>query len=231
MPNKFSPSNVTATAVPQQVSALRCLRCGKEYAPTADIYVCPCRPNQGSDLGTLDVLYDYAYIQNQISPPQLQQEHPDFTAGIARYAALLPIAGPTSLAPLAVGGTPLLSAPRLAAQLHLTTLHVKDDGRNPSGSLKDRASAIALSRARAGGAPIVATASTGNAAAALASQCAAVGQSNVIFVPQRAPQAKIAQLLAYGSTVIAIDGSYDQAFDLCTQACHTFGWYNRNTGY
>ena len=88
-----------------------------------------------------------------------------------------------------------------------------------------------MARARAAQTPIIATASTGNAAAALASQCAAVGQTNVIFVPKSAPPAKLAQLLAYGSHVLAIDGTYDQAFDLCTQACQTFGWYNRNTGY
>lgn len=219
------------STVPRQIRALRCLRCGTEYPPTALDYVCPCRPNQGSDLGTLDVVYDYAYIQSRFDPNLLRQERTNLAAGIGRYHELLPIAGPDALAPVTVGGTPLLPSPRLAAQLGLTTLHVKDDGRNPSGSLKDRASAIALSRARAVGAPVVATASTGNAAAALASQCAAVGQRTIIFVPQSAPQAKIVQLLAYGSTVIAIDGSYDQAFDLCTQACQTFGWYNRNTGY
>jgi threonine synthase len=113
----------------------------------------------------------------------------------------------------------------------MSNLFVKDDGRNPSGSLKDRASAIAVARAQEKGIPIVATASTGNAAAALAGQCAAAGQSNVIFVPKTAPQAKIAQLLIYGATVLAVDGSYDQAFDLCMEACAEFGWYNRNTGY
>jgi threonine synthase len=108
---------------------------------------------------------------------------------------------------------------------------IKDDGRNPSASLKDRASAIAVAKAQELGRPVVATASTGNAAAALAGQSAAAGQANVIFVPRTAPAAKIAQLLAYGSHVLAIDGSYDQAFDLCTSACLEFGWYNRNTGY
>ncbi len=78
---------------------------------------------------------------------------------------------------------------------------------------------------------VVATASTGNAAAALAALAAAAGQPNVIFVPASAPPAKIAQLLIYGSIVLAIDGSYDQAFDLCVAACDEFGWYNRNTGF
>ena len=117
------------------------------------------------------------------------------------------------------------------AEVGLAQLFVKDDGRNPSGSLKDRASAIAVAGAREAGRTVVATASTGNAAAALAALGASAGQANVIFVPRTAPPAKLAQILVYGSRVLAIDGSYDQAFDLCIEACAEFGWYNRNTGY
>ena len=211
------------------VRSLTCLRCGAVYpAATAPDYVCNCRPNMGSDLGTLDVTYDYDAIRQAMTPTQLLAD-PDRSMG--RYWPLLPIADRRLLPPLAVGNTPLVQRERLGAALGLHRLFVKDDGRNPSSSLKDRASAIAVARTRQLGIPVVATASTGNAAAALASQCAAVGQPNVIFVPKTAPQAKIAQLLVYGSRVLAIDGSYDRAFDLCIEACHTFGWYNRNTGY
>jgi threonine synthase len=130
-----------------------------------------------------------------------------------------------------VGWTPLYPAPRLAAQLGLEHLWVKDDGRQPTASFKDRASAIAVVKAQERGAKVVTTASTGNAAAALSGLCAAVEQRNVIFVPRTAPQAKIAQLLVYGSTVMLVDGTYDQAFELCLEAAHEFGWYNRNTAY
>lgn len=219
----------TAVAhLPNFVTGLRCLRCGTSYAPDAIAYVCACRPNRGSDLGTLDVHYDYAAIRHFITPELLCAD-PDRSIG--RFWPLLPIAGRESLPPLPVGGTPLLAVPRLRASTGLTNLWVKDDGRNPSASFKDRASAIAVARAQAGGRPIVATASTGNAAAALAAQAAAAGQQTVIFVPKSAPPAKIAQLLVYGSTVLAVDGSYDDAFDLCTEACLEFGWYNRSTGY
>ena len=211
------------------VRSLTCLRCGATYAvASAPAYVCPCRPNQGSDLGTLDVTYDYAAIRQAMTPAQLVAD-PDWSMG--RYWPLLPLADRGSLPPLAVGNTPLVHRQRLGAALGLQRLLIKDDGRNPSSSFKDRASALAVARAREQGYGMIATASTGNAAAALASQCAAVGQPNVIFVPKSAPQAKIAQLLVYGSRVLAIDGTYDQAFDLCIEACHTFGWYNRNTGY
>jgi threonine synthase len=130
-----------------------------------------------------------------------------------------------------VGWTPLYPAPRLADELGLKHLWIKDDGRQPTASFKDRASAIAVVKTRELGYDMVTTASTGNAAAALSGLCAAVGQPNVIFVPKTAPQAKIAQLLAYGSTVMLVDGTYDQAFELCLEAARAFGWYNRNTGY
>jgi len=210
------------------LSSLRCLRCGTEYAPTDIEYVCNCRPNQGSDLGTLDAQYDYRAIQSNVNPVQIMTDN---DRSIARYATLLPIEDRASLPPQPVGNTPLLHAPRLGAMVGLSALYVKDDGRNPSASFKDRASAIAVARAKEAQRPVIATASTGNAAAALAGQCAAAGQPNVIFLPKSAPQAKIAQLLVYGSTVLAVDGDYDQAFDLCIQACEAFGWYNRNTGY
>jgi len=154
-----------------------------------------------------------------------------------RYLPLLPVdpeatqqlvAG-TALA--SVGWTPLYPAPRLAAHLGLKHLWVKDDSRQPTASFKDRASAVAVVKTRELGYEIVTTASTGNAAAALSGLCAAVSQPNVIFVPRTAPQAKVAQLLAYGSTVLLVNGTYDQAFELCLQAARTFGWYNRNTGY
>ncbi len=215
-------------ASPPFVTSLRCLRCGAEYEPGEIEYVCPHHANQGSDLGSLDVQYDYAQVAAAVSPEVI---HNDPDRSIGRYWALLPLAERRSLPPLAVGNTPLTHSRRLGEAIGLSQLYLKDDGRNPSASLKDRASAIAVARAQEQGRAMVATASTGNAAAALAGQSAAAGQANVIFVPQSAPQAKIAQLLVYGSTVLAIDGSYDEAFDLCVEACASFGWYNRNTGY
>ena len=130
-----------------------------------------------------------------------------------------------------MGGTPLIDATALASQLGLHSLWVKDDGRNPTASFKDRASAIAIVKAQEKGAAIITTASTGNAAAALSGLCASVQQPNVIFVPKSAPPAKIAQLLVFGSTVLLVDGTYDDAFELCLKAADKYGWYNRNTGY
>jgi len=108
---------------------------------------------------------------------------------------------------------------------------VKDDGRQPTASFKDRASAVAVVKANENNARIITTASTGNAAAALSGLCASIQQPNVIFVPKTTPQAKIAQLLVFGSRVILVEGTYDDAFELCLKAAKTYGWYNRNTGY
>ena len=133
--------------------------------------------------------------------------------------------------PLTVGWTPLYRADRLAAGLGLKHVWVKDEGREPSASFKDRASVVAVVKAQERGAEVITTSSTGNAGAALSAMCASVGQKNVIFVPESAPPAKITQLLVYGSTVILVRGTYDDAFELCAEAAKEFGWYNRNTGY
>jgi threonine synthase len=206
------------------ITHLKCLLCGKEYAPDSIDYICPCHGNEG----IVDVCYDYAAIGKQISRESLAANRDQ---SIWRYTPLLPIAAHADVPPLAIGWTPLYPAPRLADTLALQKLWVKDDGRLPTGSLKDRASAIAVVKAAEKGAEIICTASTGNAAAALSGICASTGQKNVIFVPESAPEAKIAQLLVYDSTVMLVRGSYDDAFELCLEAAAEYGWYNRNTGY
>lgn len=203
---------------------LRCLICGKTYAPNEVAYVCPDHGHEG----ILDVVYDYDFIGRFFSRDSLQTNQ---EPTIWRYKPLLPVAAAATVPPLAVGGTPLYRADRLAAPLGLQHVWVKDDGRNPTASFKDRASAVAVVKAQEKGAEIVTTASTGNAAAALSGICASVGQKNVIFVPKSAPEAKIAQLLVLGSTVMLVDGTYDAAFELCLEAADAYGWYNRNTGF
>jgi threonine synthase len=206
------------------ITSLRCLICGAEYAPDEVQYVCPKHGHEG----ILDVQYDYRRIGEAFSRQGLAQNR-DYS--IWRYKPLLPVAPDSPVPPLRVGWTPLYPAPRLAESLGLKHLWVKDDTRQPTASFKDRASAIAVVKAREVGAQIITTASTGNAAAALSGLCASVGQPNVIFVPATAPEAKIAQLLVFGSTVLLVEGTYDDAFELCLEAAQAYGWYNRNTGY
>lgn len=184
-------------------------------------------PEYGPD-GVVDVVYDYDAIKRDISRESLRQNG---ERSMWRYKPLLPIEADAELPPLQIGWTPIYPTPRLAADLGLRHLWVKDDGRNPTASFKDRASAIAVVKGRERGARIITTASTGNAAAALSGICASIGQANVIFVPEKAPAAKVAQLLAYGATVMLVRGTYDDAVELCLKAADAYGWYNRTTGF
>ena len=206
------------------VRYLQCLICEETYAPDEVAYVCP---RHGQE-GILDVVYDYEAIARQLSRAALETSR-DFSQW--RYRSLLPIAPEAAVPPLRVGWTPLYRADRLARVVGLRHVWVKDDGQQPTGSFKDRASALAVVKAREKNAAIITTASSGNAAAALSGLCASVGQPNVIFVPEQAPPAKVAQILAYGSTVFLVEGTYDEAYELSLEAAQHYGWYNRNTAY
>jgi threonine synthase len=204
-------------------SGYLCSICATEYRPSEVTYTCP------KDGGNLDVLLDFDSMKKQDIRTQIIEDE----YSLWRYQALLPVSDPGGFgSPLrATGWTPIFSPSSLAEKLGLKSLWIKDESRNPTASFKDRASAVLVARAREIGADVIVTASTGNAGAALAGMCAAVGQKSVIFAPKTAPPAKIAQLLIYGARVLLVDGNYDAAFDLSVEAANEFGWYCRNTGY
>jgi threonine synthase len=174
----------------------------------------------------LDVQYDYPAIAKHLTRRSLAKR-PEFSHW--RYRELLPIRKDSVLPALQVGWTPIVRADALARTLGLKTLYLKDDGRNPSGSLKDRASSVGVVKAREKRQKIIACASTGNAASSLAGMAASLGLRSVIFVPERAPEPKVTQLLIFGATVLRVRGSYEDAFQLCQRACERWGWYNRNS--
>ncbi|MCY3539986.1 MAG: threonine synthase [Acidimicrobiia bacterium] len=205
------------------LTGLGCTVCQGEYRPEPSRYVC----DRCGEVGTLDARYDYPAISRVVDPDTLAT-NPDNS--MWRYLPLIPVEEGTRVSSLVVGGTPLIRSDRLASDFGVRELWVKDEGRQPTASLKDRASAVALARAAMEKAPVITTASTGNAAAALAGLASGTGQSAVIFVPESAPEAKVAQLLAYGATVCLVEGNYDSAVRLCQEAVARFGWYNRNTG-
>lgn len=202
----------------------RCSLCGAEYLPAQVTYTCP------HDNGNLDVVLDVERLRKTISPDQIRQSA---EYSLWRYLPLLPVGDPGGYGtPLRTAGwTPTYHSTRLAAELRLKRLWIKDEGRNPTASFKDRASSVVVARTREIEADVVVTASTGNAGAALAGMAAAVGQKAVILAPKTAPPAKIAQLLVFGAQVILVDGNYDAAFDLAVAAAEEFGWYCRNTGF
>lgn len=202
----------------------RCSLCGAEYGPGEVTYTCP------RDGGNLDVVLDLESIRRKYRPEDITSRS---EASLWRYLPLLPVddPGPERSALRSAGWTPTYAPQSLAASLGLKQFWVKDEGRNPTASFKDRASAVVVARARELRAGVVVTASTGNAGAALAGMAAAVNQPAVIFAPKNAPPAKVAQLLVFGAQVILVDGSYDDAFNLTVEAAEEFGWYCRNTGY
>ena len=202
----------------KNVKCAKCVKCGKEYPATPDVTTCECG-------GILDIVYDYDYIKSRLTKEKLAARK-DLT--MWRYRELLPIEEETENTPLRVGNTPLYEEPRLAEMLGLGHLYVKDDGLNPTSSLKDRASAMAVAKAKEAGKDIIACSSTGNAASSLAGNAAAAGMKTYIFVPSRAPKGKVAQLLTFGATVVSVQGNYEETFELSSKAIDRWGWYNRN---
>ena len=202
----------------KNVRHAKCVKCGKLYEATPNLTNCSCG-------GILDIVYDYDYIKANLTKEKLAARRDN---SMWRYRELLPVEEDTPNTPLRVGWSPLYEADRLAKQLGIKKLYVKDDGINPTASLKDRASAMAVAKAREAGAEVIACSSTGNAASSLAGNAAAAGLKTYIFVPSRAPKGKVAQLMTFGATVISVQGSYEDTFELSKQAIDRWGWYNRN---
>ena len=202
----------------KNVKCGRCVKCGREYKAVPNLTNCECG-------GILDIIYDYDYIKTTLTKEKLAARD---DRSMWRYRELLPIEETTQNTPLRVGWSPLYEADRLAKELGLKKLYVKDDGQNPTASLKDRASAMAVAKAQEAGAKVIACSSTGNAASSLAGNAAAAGLKTYIFVPSRAPKGKVAQLMTFGATVVSVQGSYEDTFELSKAAIDKWGWYNRN---
>jgi threonine synthase len=202
---------------------LKCVSCAKEYPADPKAMTCP---NCGDFFGTLDVIYPLADIKAPYE--RLQSMQPDVSV-YESFAEIFPYECVADLPPLNVGQTGLIQSPNLGSLTGIENLWLKDDGRNPSASFKDRASAVAIAMAREANAPVIAAASTGNAASSLATLAASVSLKTVVFVPKNAPRPKLTQIMIHGAEVVCLDCDYDHAFDLCQQACRKFGWYNRNT--
>ena len=195
-----------------RITGMRCRGCGR-LEPIGLSYVC------SSCFGPLEVAYDHSVVARTFTRAAIEARPP----GIWRYLELLPVdAAP--LRSLPVGSTPLLAADRLAPTLGVDRLWIKDDTRNPSLSFKDRAVAVAAARAVEFGVPALACASTGNLAGATAAAAAAVGLPAYVFIPADLERAKVDHALAYGATVVPIDGTYDDVNRLCLEVADETGW-------
>jgi threonine synthase len=187
------------------VSGLRCRECGRAY-PAAALHVCEyC-------FGPLEVSYDYDAIARSISRASIAAG----PTSIWRYADLLPASNDGAV-DLGAGFTPLIRADRLAAELGLGELWLKNDTLNPTGSFKDRVVAVALARARELGFKVAACASTGNLANSVAAHAARAGMRHVVFIPADLEAGKIVTTAVYGPHLVAVDGNYDDVNRLCAE--------------
>ena len=199
-----------------------CADCGRTYDRNEVRYLCPVcgeryRPGQPLT-GVLSAIFDYKKIAKRFD-----KHNPDWSL----FSAVEPKYYPN----FPVGNTPFFKASRLGEELGLASLWLKNDGLNPSGSLKDRASFLVVAEATRLGENRIVAASTGNAASALAAVCAAAGKQAIIFVPKSAPKAKLVQIVLYGAKIVLVDGTYDDAFKLSLEYTDTQGGLNRNTAY
>jgi threonine synthase len=195
------------------VRGLKCRICGKLF-PKQALNFCT------EDFGPLEVDYDYDGIREVISRDKIELR----PFNMWRYRELLPIDGEPTVGPL-VGGTPLVDCRRLAKELGVKKLWVKNDAVNfPTLSFKDRVVSVALSKAVELGFKTVGCASTGNLANSVAANAAAAGLETFIFVPHDLEAAKILGTTIYGANVIGVTGTYDQVNRLCTQVAFKYGW-------
>jgi threonine synthase len=212
---------------PPFVQGLRCLRCGRarDFDPAARVCLV-CSSGDAEDPGIQDVEIDLVRAR-PVFDDALARTGPG--AGMSRYAALLPNSDPTLL-PHA-GDTPLVSAPALARRLGLAALHFKDERANPSGCLKDRATAVAIGLAREQGHRDLCCASAGNAAVSLATLSAAAGLESHVFVPHQVSASQLARLYELGTDVHVSSGNYDDAFAESERWTATHPWYSRNCAF
>jgi len=197
------------------VRGLRCRACGEPQA-IGPSFICP------ACFGPLEIEYDYDVARSALTPEAIAGRAP----GIWRYLELLPVERAPERG-LAVGSTALVRADRLARDLGLgtgTTLHLKDDTRNPTLSFKDRVVAVATARAVEFGFDTLACASTGNLAGATAAAAAAAGLRAFVFVPADLEPAKVEHALSYGATVVRVEGTYDEINRLSLEIADEEGW-------
>lgn len=207
----------------QHILGYRCTLCGAEL-PYTERMTCP----HCGEKGILDIVFDYAYIKKHLLSRESLAACRDNS--MWRYKALMPLKDRDFSPFLRVGWTPLYPSRRLGPELGLKALYIKDDGLNPTASLKDRASGVAVAKAVELGYDTIACSSTGNAASSCAGNAARMGVKTVIFVPSRAPEGKVAQLMIFGAKVVSVQGDYKATFDLSKAAIEKYGWYNRNAG-
>ena len=195
------------------VQALSCKECHATY-PLDASYVCE------RCFGPLEVAYDHSSLGD---PAELRRKIQAGPASIWRYADFLPFERRPKTA-LDAGFTPLIRSERLAERLGVGEVYVKNDAANPTHSFKDRVVNVAIAKARELGYEVVACASTGNLANAVAAHAAAAGLESYVFVPADLEEQKILATGVYGTRLVAVKGNYDDVNRLCTELSSEHPW-------
>ena len=194
------------------VAGLKCHLCGATY-PAEALWVCT------DCLGPLEVAYDYTAVK-RVMTRALVESRP---RSLWRYLELLPVEEPKT--GFNSGFTPLVRAERLAAELGVDELYIKDDSVNhPTFSYKDRVVSVAATRTVELGFPVFGCASTGNLAGSVAAHGARLGLPTYVFIPNDLEPAKVLGAAIYNPTVVAVKGNYDDVNRLCTQIADRYGW-------
>jgi threonine synthase len=191
---------------------LRCRVCETEY-PLEGIGICK------ECFGPLDLVYDRERQRAEVTRASIEAG----PLSIWRYEQLLPVSAPATNA-LAPGWTPLVAAPRLAAELGLGELWLKLDTANPTHSFKDRVVAVAAQKAHELGLTTLSCSSTGNLANAVAARAAADGIDAAVFVPADLEPEKLVGTSVFGATLYAVDGSYDDCSRLTVELSFELDW-------
>ena len=194
------------------VEALKCKECGSRY-PLDARYACE------TCWGPLEVVYDFTSLDPESARRRIQAG----PHSLWRYADFLPFESPPRTA-LPAGMTPLVRADRLAQRLGLREVWVKNDAANPTHSFKDRVVSVAVPKACELGYDVLACASTGNLANAVAAHAAANGFESYVFVPSDLEEQKILATGVYGTNLVSVRGSYDDVNRLCTQLADEREW-------
>jgi threonine synthase len=192
--------------------ALQCKECHERY-PLEARYVCD------ACFGPLEVSYDFSSLE----PGSARRRVQAGPQSIWRYADFLPFVRRPQTA-LEAGVTPLVRADRLAKRLGVRELWVKNDAANPTHSFKDRVVTVAVAKARELGYEVIACASTGNLANAVAAHAAAAGLESYVFVPADLEEQKILATGVYGANLVAVRGNYDDVNRLCTELSGERDW-------
>jgi len=206
----------------EKIFTLQCARCGKIFPPETSYFSCPICDKDGIH-NILEVVFDIEILKKNIAKQDFSF---NTNYSLWRFLPFLPVGDIRTIQPLKTGCTPLYNSLKLASRINVQNIYIKDEGRNPTGSFKDRVSAVGVSLAMEKGFKKITCASTGNMASSVACFAASAGLKTTVLVPETIPEPQISQILIYGAKVIKLRGTYQDAQHICGEMSEKYQWYN-----